>query len=268
MSRNLEISGTQKIADAFVDLTRNIHEVTLCFEGRGIHYPISVATVDRDAAICVLDITSLGDIDERLAASRPPFVLRARQSSATLYSAPMTIAEVLRRGPRLGLRCRLPERCFLTHKRWDFRAEVAAGMRVDVRLGTPEGETIDGTLGDLSVGGCRVDIACAAADRLAVDDRRYQFRARFPNQEVFEAISRVRYRTEDTDAARATIGLAFDIGLFDIERQAWFYVREIERETTRQTKDRSHRPRLAPSRLFPGNADSGAPDACPRPPKP
>ena len=88
--RYAEIDSPQAVADAFIELTWNTHEVTIRFDGAMIQYPVSVISVDRSLGRCVVDMTSTADIEQLLKA-RESFILHARQHSAALQSSRMAI---------------------------------------------------------------------------------------------------------------------------------------------------------------------------------
>lgn len=253
-ARYAEIDTVQAVADVFVELTRNSHEVTLRFDGALIHYPVSVASVDRILGRCVLDITSIGDVDQMLALKRP-FVLHARQHAAAMQSTPMQAREVLRRSSRLGLRCDLPEQLTLLKRRGYFRAALGGGMAVEVLLFGPGGQQWQAILCDLSIGGCLISLPLGEEEGLTVDQAGYRAQARFPSGETFEAASRLSHMYADPQAELFYVGVAFDIGLEREARAVWKYVREVEREVARQSPRPEMRP-LAPSPLFTGDGEA------------
>ena len=256
-ARYAEIEAPQAIADAFVDLTRNAHEVTLRFDGTLIHYPVSVMTVDRVLGRCLLDITGIGDLNRMLGADRW-FVLHARQASAVMQTSAMRTVEVLQRSTRLGLRCELPGQITFLKRRSYFRAALGQGMRVAVVLRDSRGNEWKATLHDLSIGGCLLSLPADGVHGLEFGDVRYRARACFPNGETFEAASQLTHSHIDPDAQRAYIGVSFDIGLEKESRDVWFYVREVEREQARQASARPEMRPLAASRLFEADGDTHA----------
>ena len=256
-ARYAEIDSPQAIADAFVDLARNVHEVTLRFDGSMIHYPVSVMAVDRILGHCLLDITSIGDV-ARVLSMQPSFVLHARRASAALQSSAMSTFEVVNRSARLGLRCALPAHLTLLKRRGYFRAALNGGMTVEVVLLGARGTEWRATLRDLSIGGCLLSLPSGQEAGLKIGNGRYQARACFPNGETFEASSHLSHSYIDEDAGLAYIGVTFDIDLGKEAREAWFYVREVEREVMRQSSARPEMRALAASRLFESDCDNPA----------
>lgn len=250
------------VADAFVTLTRHSHEVTLCFEHTQIHYPVSVVSVDRSLGTFLIDITSLGDVEGALADGRA-FVLHALDSASALRSTPTRSKEIIRREERLALRCWLPQALTQSQHRSYFRAVLGDGMRVEVSLRTGTDRCLEGVLCDLSVRGCLLSLPGAQAQTLRPGASLYGLCARFPNGETFEAYSRVTHvhADDDDDGERVLVGLAFDIGLDEKDREVWFYVSEIEREVARKSDKRSELRPLAPSRLFNPEPDASATDS-------
>ncbi|OHV09982.1 flagellar brake protein [Kushneria phosphatilytica] len=250
------VEDVDAIADVFVELTHNAHEVTLRFDATPVHYPVSVVSVDRISASCLLDITSLGDIDELLA-RRYQFILHARQESASLRSSTMQIRRVVSRSGRLGLHCDFPQQLRYARRRGYFRAALSDGMTVTVELAAPDGQCWQALLCDLSIGGCL--LALPASQPLPELDAQLQLRARFPNGEVFKANSRLRH-IQAGEGDTMQMGVRFDIGMAEHERRVWFYVREIERESVRQRRTPSETRPLAPSRLFQITSDDTGSD--------
>lgn len=253
-TRYAEIDALQAVADIFMELTRNAHEVTLRFEGTLIHYPISVMSVDRALGQCLLDITSIGDVEGMLIEQRA-FVLHARRQAAALQSSPMRPYDILRRSSRLGVRCALPEHLILVKRRGYFRAALREGMAVRVDLFGADGAQWATTLRDLSIGGCLLSLPLGRENGIAMGTGGYRVAARFPNGETFEAASHVSHMYADEAAELSFIGVAFDIGLEKESRDVWLYVREVEREVARQAAPRPEMRPLAPSRLFHGDPD-------------
>lgn len=253
-ARYAEIDAPEAIADVFIELTRNIHEVTLRFDGTLIHYPISVMSVDRTLGQCLLDITSIGDVEHMLTEQRA-FSLHARRQAAALQSSLMHPREVLHRSARLGIRCNLPEHVSQVKKRGYFRAALREGMAVAVMLYGPAGAQWCTTLRDLSIGGCLLSLPLGQEKGITQGADGYRIVARFPNGETFEAASHVSHMVAEPEAGLFHIGIAFDIGLEKESREVWLYVREVEREVARQAALRPEMRPLAPSRLFSGDPD-------------
>lgn len=247
--RYAEIDSFQSIVDTFVDLTRNVHEVTLRFEGALIHYPVTIVSVDRTLGRCLVDITSVGDI-ERAVAPGQEFWLHARQVSAAVQTSEMRILELVHRSDRLGLRCDMPEKLVILRRRGHFRAALIDGMAVDVLLKHGNGREWPATLRDLSIGGCLLSMPASQARGLQAGTVRYCAQARFPNGETFEATSYITHMDTETEEAMVLLGVTFDIGLEKEAREVWQYVREVEREVARQASTRSEMRPLAASRLF------------------
>ncbi|GAB3670991.1 PilZ domain-containing protein [Salinisphaera aquimarina] len=258
--RYTTIGRYDDIVDTFVTLTRHSHEVTLCFEDTRIHYPVSVVSVDRSLGTFLIDITSLGDVEGALAEDRA-FVLHALQSTSALVTTPTRSRQVIRREDRLALRCWLPAAMTQSQHRSYFRAVLGEGTRVEVALRASADDCRTGVLCDLSVRGCLLSLPMAQAVALAPGDALYQLCARFPNGETFEAYSRVIHVTADESGVCMHVGVAFDMGFDDKDREVWFYVSEIEREVARQSDARSELRPLAPSRLFHPETDTNVSDS-------
>ncbi|MES1934527.1 metal dependent phosphohydrolase [Salinisphaera shabanensis T35B1] len=247
--RYAEIDTPQAVADTFVELTWNTHEVTIRFDGTMIQYPATVVSVDRTLGRCVLDMTGTADIEQLLKAKQS-FVLYARQHSAALQSGAMHCIGVAQSSARLSVCASLPDSVALLKRRGQFRAALNDSMAVMVLLASPTGREWQTTLRDLSAGGCLLSLPQDEQDGLEVGVDGYSVQALFPNGETFEVLGHVSHRYVNTETQQCYLGMAFDIRVDKAAREVWRYVREVEREVARQTSPRSEMRPLAPSPLF------------------
>ncbi|MES1949077.1 metal-dependent phosphohydrolase, HD domain-containing protein [Salinisphaera sp. C84B14] len=247
--RYAEIDSPQAVADAFIELTWNTHEVTIRFDGAMIQYPVSVISVDRSLGRCVVDMTSTADIEQLLKA-RESFILHARQHSAALQSSRMHCLGVSQSGARLSVSASLPDSVALLKRRGQFRAALSNSMSVAVLLSNGKSREWQATLRDLSAGGCLVSLPADAQEGIEVGVDGYRIQALFPNGETFEVRGQISHRYVNEDEGLCYLGIAFDIRADKTAREVWRYVREVEREVARLGSLRSEMRPLAPSPLF------------------
>ncbi|MES1940547.1 metal dependent phosphohydrolase [Salinisphaera sp. T5B8] len=247
--RYAEIDTPEGVADTFVELTWDTHDVTVRFDGAMIQYPVSVVSVDRTLGRCVLDMTGTADL-EQLLRTKQRFTVHARRHSAALQSETLQCIGVSQSGARLSVCASLPDSVALLKRRGQFRAALSDSMAVMVLLSSPKGREWHATLRDLSAGGCLLSLPEDEAEGIEVGIDDYRIEAFFPNGETFAVNGQVSHRYRNAETDLCYLGMAFDIRAEKAAREVWRYVREVEREVARQTSPRSEMRPLAPSPLF------------------
>ncbi|MFC0269318.1 HD domain-containing phosphohydrolase [Kushneria aurantia] len=247
-SRHQEIEGVESVAEMLVGLADQQAGLTLVLDDRTLPFPTSLVRIDRDRRRCLFTASLLKDLDALLAEG-VSFSLKASEPTMLITSAPMPLLSYRRRGGRFEIETELPAFLHLSRQRNAFRATLERGMQVQVVLShgvdTPG---LEGELLDLSIGGLLVSLPPHEATHLTIDSRLERVHLVFPNGESFHASGEVRHLRVSDEQESALVGVAFDIDRADFERQAWFYVREIEREAVRL--DPRNDRHVVPSRLF------------------
>lgn len=247
-ARHLDINAPEQIVDTFAELISNDVQITLCFEGLDIQYPVDLGRLDRDLHQCVLRAVCLEDL-AALLEQKTPFHLSIRDTSVLMTSAMMRPLKTIAQGDWIDIRTALPTSLKLTRQRNLFRATLASGMRVNmVMTSHRDGTSIEGRLMDLSIGGCLIAVTVNDAINFQLGMPLHHMRAIFPSGEAFDAAGSVRHMRCSDDGEKVLLGIVFDNSLADFERQVWFYVREIEREAVRL--EPVEESRVSPSRLF------------------
>ncbi|WP_456267854.1 PilZ domain-containing protein [Kushneria sp. AK178] len=247
-ARHLDIGAPDQIVETFADLTGSDARLSIRFEGLDVHYPVTLALLDRDLHQCVLRASYLEDLDTLLA-QRLPFYLDIQYTSMSMTSPVMRPLKVSSQADRLDIRAALPVSLKLTRQRHLFRATLERGMKVNMLMTAQRGGSeVEGRLVDLSIGGCLIAVSVNDAIHFQIGMPLYRLRAVFPSSEAFDASGCVRHMRCSDNSDDVLVGVVFDASQADFERQVWFYVREIEREAARL--EASAEREVAPSRLF------------------
>ncbi|MCT8505138.1 HD domain-containing phosphohydrolase [Chromohalobacter moromii] len=227
---------------------------SLCFEsGDGAPWPVVVMDIIQDVSLC-LDVSAVREIVPRLRRGEP-FHLMGQADGTVVTTWTLEVLEWREGDGRLYVICDYPQGASVLQRRSSFRASLRADMEVAVTLRVADQDTpFEGRLGNMSLGGCLVELPLAAAAALKPEQAVDSIRLTFPNQRHFELPACVRHVRTDSEWTQAQAGCEF-AGLSPaMERLVWYCVQEIERESAR-TVMHTGRP-LEPSSLFqsPGDA--------------
>ncbi|NIC04289.1 HD domain-containing phosphohydrolase [Billgrantia bachuensis] len=159
-------------------------------------------------------------------------------------------------GGRIQCRCEYPHYLEELQRREAFRARLRLGMEVGAIVRSPEGEAVvQGDLKDLSQQGCQLELPSSAAT-LLTEAVLVEIELCFPNGTRFTIQAVPRHTVADSDRQALKVGFQFENCTAEQERKLWFFVREIERESSRYGDD-SDVGRL-PSMLFQSQAAGAA----------
>lgn len=157
---------------------------------------------------------------------------------------------------RVQCRCEYPHYLEELQRREAFRARLRLGMEVGAIVRGAEGETaVQGDLKDLSQQGCQLELPSSAAALLA-EAVLVEIELCFPNDTRFTVQAVPRHTVADSDRQALRVGFQFEHCSAEQERKLWFFVREIERESSRYGDD-ADVGRL-PSLLFQSQSASAA----------
>ncbi|OUE41878.1 phosphohydrolase [Billgrantia desiderata SP1] len=151
---------------------------------------------------------------------------------------------------RVQCQCDYPHYLEELQRREAYRARLRLGMEVGAILRGSEGDgdvTVQGDLKDLSQQGCQLELPSSAATLLA-EAALVEIELCFPNGSRFTVQAAPRHKVADSDRQTLRVGFQFHDCSAEQERKLWFFVREIERESSRYS-DESDVGRL-PSMLF------------------
>lgn len=221
---------------------------SLCFEsGDGTPWPVVVMDIVQEDSLC-LDVSAVREIVPRLRRGET-FQLLGQVEGAMLTTQTLEIQEWRELGERLQIICTYPQAASVLHRRSSFRAELRADMNVMATLRVAGQDTpFEGRLGNLSMGGCLLELPLSAAAALKPEQVVDGIRLTFPNQRHFELPASVRHVRTDEAWTQAQAGCEFSGLSSAMERLVWYCVKEIERESAR-TVMHTGRP-LEPSTLF------------------
>ncbi|SEL74918.1 HD domain-containing phosphohydrolase [Halomonas daqiaonensis] len=196
----------------------------------------------------VLDISAIREIASELKRGQE-FQLLGQAQGKMLRTPSLTMNECHEVDGRLVCTCQFPDSLDVLQRRESFRARLRLGMEVGAILRGEEGGSVQGDLKDLSLEGCQLELALSAGALLADNNSQpMEVELCFPNDTRFAIRASPRHQKMDTERQAMLAGFSFDHKTGEEERQLWFFVREIERESARYAEG-SEASRL-PSLLF------------------
>lgn len=143
-----------------------------------------------------------------------------------------------------------PHSLEITFRREAFRAELLQNMIVPVEIVTPELEqTLPATLKNLPVGGCLLEGSMYGAIELLRTTSPVTMTGYFPNGEQMHVQAIARHGRPNKQWTAASLGFQFDAMGKTLERQLWYFTKEVEKhnEFLRNKESNVDAP---PSQLF------------------
>ncbi|WP_136064606.1 HD domain-containing phosphohydrolase [Modicisalibacter radicis] len=224
-------------------------DVSLVFEDDdGSTEPVSVllAAIEPRSRL-ILDVTAAPEVVGGLRAERS-FRLTGQARGAMVSTPPLTAMPLDGASGRVRFTCGYPEWLDVWHRRNAFRAEIGPGMTVAIELDlASKDRTVHGELVNLSLGGCLIRLPLGEAADLTQGESLKRLEAIFPSGQRFTSPGEVRHVQADDRGQQAMVGVAFNEATPRLERQVWFLVKEIERESARIGIEGKS---LSPSALF------------------
>ncbi len=210
--------------------------------------PLPVVVLDAQIGEPLpVDISSIPDVRAQLEQGTP-FRLLGQDGGRLLRSACLVAEQCREEDGRLLCICPFPEHFTVFHRRDDFRAVMRLGLECDVLVRRPGSrDAWDGKLRNLSMRGCLLELPLAAATMLSFLDEA-ELELCFPNGRRFLIHAVLRHQQSDMAHRQLRAGFEFSRPGTDEDRQLWFFVCEIERETARHAA--AGNSVLAPSPLF------------------
>ncbi|MFQ3788091.1 HD domain-containing phosphohydrolase [Halomonas sp. A29] len=140
-------------------------------------------------------------------------------------------------GGRVHCLCEYPHYLEELQRREAFRARLRLGMEVGAIIRGVEGGSesdiaVQGDLKDLSQQGCQLELPSSSATLLA-EAVLVEIEFCFPNGTRFSVQAAPRHKVADSDRQALRVGFHFENCTAEQERKLWFFVREIERESSR-----------------------------------
>lgn len=205
----------------------------------------------------VLDLSSVGHLLGRLQQGAA-FYLIGEAQGKMLRTPLLSLTETRRSGGRFLCCSDYPTYLDVLQRREAFRAELRIGMPVVARVSVPGQEAVEGELRDLSQRGCQMELPMTASGILATADVPLDLGFEFPDGTHFEIQALARHQRPDPERNLLRVGFHFGSCSTEQERKVWYFVCEIERESTRYAKENQEERQPSPLFTSPaGRADAG-----------
>ncbi|WP_136255281.1 HD domain-containing phosphohydrolase [Onishia niordana] len=213
--------------------------------------PVLLMDVRADESL-VLDISAIREVAGEL--KRGLGFRLLGQARAKLVRTPvLTVTQAYEVEGRLLCEMPYPEQLEVLQRRDNFRAELSASMDAKVLLHHEKAPTpLQGALKNLSLEGALVVLPLGKGSLLASAPSTIELKLVFPNHSQLVLSGALRHDASDLERQMFFAGFEFVARNAEQERQLWFFVREIERETARRARavqDGRH-PEKEPSPLF------------------
>lgn len=210
--------------------------------------PMPVLVVEQYSGdSLLLDITAIREVAAELRRGKA-FRLLGQARDKMLRSLPLVMSECHEQDGRLLCRSAYPMTLEVLQRRESFRARLRLGMEVGVLVRVDgDDPPLQGDLRDLSLEGCQVELPITSASQLA-SPMPLELELCFPNGARVVMLANPRHHVVDNERQAIKVGFQFATVSGDQERQLWYFVREIERESTRQASDPDAT--LQPSPIF------------------
>lgn len=195
---------------------------------------VPVVLVDAEPGNWILlDISSASGACENLN-SDAGVRLCGQRNHKKIISSSLTLGEIYQSAGRTFCYVSYPTDFQVLVRRNAFRAELRKGLVVQARL-RPQTATDDlhGTLRDLSVTGCQLQLPAKSANILAEKHRRFSLSMTFPNGSTMVLEAELRHHHVEVEAGAIYAGFEFQSLSSPQSRSLWYCVREIEREFAR-----------------------------------
>ncbi|MGQ4880120.1 HD domain-containing phosphohydrolase [Billgrantia sp. LNSP4103-1] len=197
--------------------------------------PLPVVVMELSAPeSMVLDITAVREIVGELKRGIG-FQLLGQVQGKMIRTPFVKSLQIETQEGRVRCQCEYPHYLEELQRREAFRARLRLGMEVGAIVrGIEAGgdATVQGDLKDLSQQGCQLELPSSAATLLA-EAALVEIELCFPNGTRFSVQAAPRHKVADSDRQTLRVGFHFENCSAEQERKLWFFVREIERESSR-----------------------------------
>ena len=201
--------------------------------------PMPVVVMEQVAPeSLLLDITAVREVTVELRHGMG-FRLLGQAQGKMIRTPVLRSLEIATQGGRVSCRCEYPRYLEELQRRDSFRARVRLGMEVGAIVRGAEGTgdaVVQGDLKDLSQQGCQLELPSSAATLLA-EAVLVEIEFCFPNGTRFAVHALPRHQVADDGRQILKVGFRFENCTNEHIRKLWFFVREIERESTRYGGD-------------------------------
>jgi len=202
-------------------------------EGDGKAWPVLVAE-QLFGDHLLLDISAIRELAGPLKRGRP-FRLIGEIKGVMLRTPVLSIKSCQNQQGRLCCRCDYPFYLEVLQRRQFFRAKLRLGMEVGAIIrDLKDATTSQGDLKNLSLDGCMVEMSISSANMLA-SSQPLEIELCFPDGTRFVIQGTAKHYKTDPERQVICVGFQFIAPTVEQEHQLWLLVREIERETARQS---------------------------------
>ncbi|MCA1772858.1 MAG: PilZ domain-containing protein [Halomonas sp.] len=209
---------------------------SLCLEDDSGRPEPVVLMEQHSGETLVLDLSSVDHLLGRLQKGAA-FYLVGEAQGKMLRTPLLSLTETRRAGGRFLCCSDYPAYLEVLQRREAFRAELRIGMPVAGKVSVPGQEAIHGELRDLSQRGCQLELPMTASGMLTTAEGPLDIAFEFPDGTHFEIQALARHQRPDSERNLLRVGFYFSSCSADQERQVWYFVCEIERESARYSKE-------------------------------
>jgi c-di-GMP-binding flagellar brake protein YcgR len=182
----------------------------------------------------LLDISAIRELAKGLPHGQP-FRLLGQAQGVMLRTPVLHLGGCQDRNGRLQGRCEYPYQLEVLQRREAFRARLRMGMDAGAILRHEEdGISVQGDLKDLSLDGCQLEMPLTSANLLSASVP-LAVELHFPNGARLSIHGMPKHHRVDMERQVVNVGFQFTRSTIEQERQLWMFVREIERESARQS---------------------------------
>lgn len=227
-----------------------VASIQLTTQGSDDHPVILLEQEEEDYLL--FDLTAVRDLAPPLRRG-VTFLLKGYTPGGLVRSNPMKMRELTTVEGRLFAYADWPTEINVQQRRASFRATLRMGMDVGVILRSSDNEQgeeveLQGDLKDLSATGCLAEFFAQDGVSKVLPNLETAIELYFPNGTRFSVNSIVKHIRTDNDRQVLAVGFEFDNISKADERQLWDFVREIEREASRNAIEGDNN--RQPSELF------------------
>lgn len=209
--------------------------------------PVVVASFNEADNLLLVDITPVREVFKILK-NGMGFRLVGYDQGERLKSAVLKLSSWEKSEDRLLISCQPPDAFEVLQRRNAFRAQLRLGIECEAAV-MCDGKLLVGTLKDLSLTGCLMELSLQAAAVLDVDDHPLELRLCFPNRTRFSIEGVLRHHKLYFDQRNIHVGFEFIEPSLQRDQKLSYFVREIEREGARHA-GKEGSVNYAPSVLF------------------
>ncbi|MEH6478149.1 MAG: HD domain-containing phosphohydrolase, partial [Sneathiella sp.] len=209
--------------------------------------PVVVVSFNEPDNLLLVDVSAVRKVLRALK-NGMGFRLMAYDQGTKLTSTVLNMSSWEEADERLIISCAPPEAFEVLQRRNAFRAQLRLGVECEAAV-MCDGELLLGSLKDLSLTGCLMELSLQAAAVIDVNDRPLELRLCFPDRTRFSIEGVLRHHKLYFDRRNIHVGFEFIEPTLHQDRELSLFVREIEREGARHAA-KEDSAKYTPSALF------------------